>query len=437
MSSNKRTIFLPIVIILCAIGIATLLINSRAAPQATPIEHQPPLIDAIEVVKQDLKISVKAQGTVTARTSTTIVAQVPGLIIDVSGKFKAGGFFKRGELLAQIDQRDYQAKVQRAKAAVASAKSQLATEQGRAEVAYQDWLKYKSKVKRSQAATDLALRKPQLADAKARLDAAMADLQQAQLDLERTSIRAPYDGLVQEKHVDIGQYVNTGSTLGKTFAIDVAELRLALPQSQLQYVDLPGLTDHHSTTGPAVDLHAHIGDQLHHWPAQLVRTEGVFDPRSRVLFAVAQIHDPYGLETARSPVLRLGTFVQADIEGKLIAGLVKLPRHILRAGNRVWVIDSEQRLQDRQVNVLRTQGEHVYVTAGLDAGELVSLSTITSSVTGTVIRVASTILSSELDATSGLAIPTSEHSSKSSSTSEPEPELDNSSAFEQEKGQTA
>ena len=387
----KGTFLLPIVIIVTASIIAAGLIMRKPEAKIADIEHKPLLINTAQVVKQELQISIRAQGTVTPRTTTTLVAEVSGSVIDVSPRFKSGGFFKKGEVLLQIDKRDYLTQLKRAEAAVASANSELATERGRAEVAYQDWIKYKSNVKRTKAATDLALRKPQQADAKAKLDAAIADLNHARNQLDRTAIKAPYDGLVRSKHVDIGQYVTVGSALAETFAIDIAEVRLALPQNKLEYLHLPDIIGDDTPAKPTVNLYAHIGKQTYQWRAQLVRTEGVFDERSRVLFAVAQISDPYGMESDQPAALRMGTFVDAEIQGKRIVNLVKLPRHILRTGNRVWVIDDEQRLQNREIKVLSTQGEHMYVTAGLEEGELVSLSNITGTIAGTLVRVVSSI----------------------------------------------
>jgi RND family efflux transporter MFP subunit len=403
--SNKGKFLVPVAIIMAATVIAVGFVLSRTEPQLAKPEPKVLLIEAAKVVKEDLKISVRTQGTVTPRTTTSIVAEVSGVITKVSPRFKTGGFFKAGEVLLQIDQRDYITHLRRAEAAVASAKSKLASEQGQAEVAYQDWVKYKSNVKRSQAATDLALRKPQLADAQAGLDAAMADLDHAKDQLDRTVIGAPYDGLVNAKRVDIGQYVTSGVVLAETFAVDVAELRLAVPESKLNYLHLPSLADDPHKVKPSVDLYASIGDEQHQWQAQLVRTEGVFDQRSRVLFAVAQISDPYGLNSPQKQVLRIGTFVDARIEGKVIPNLVKLPRHILRAGNQIWVIDAKQRLQNRRIKILRTQGEYMYVTAGLTEGEMVSLSNISDTIAGTNVRVSTVKPTNEQDSQSPQPMP--------------------------------
>ncbi len=388
MPANYASIVRPVVIVAVAVLIATGLYLNRPAPEQVEIKHRPLLVNAANVVKEDIRVSVRAQGMITPHTETTLIAEVAGRITAVSKEFKAGGFFHKGDTILEIDQRDYLADLKRAEAAVASAKSNLASEQGRAEVAYQDWVKYKSSVKRSEAANDLALRKPQLADAQAKLDSAIADLDSARDQLDRTTIRAPYDGLVHSKQVDIGQYVNVGTALAKTYAIDFAQLRMAIPENKLNYLELPTLADRDLDTQPKVELFATIGGELRQWQGEIVRTEGVFDDRSRVLFAVAEIDDPYGITSDHPEELRFGTFVDANIEGRLITDLIVLPRHLLRAGNYLWVVDNQQRLQNRQVSILRTEGSDIYITKGLDEGELVCLSNISGAVPGTQVRVA-------------------------------------------------
>jgi RND family efflux transporter MFP subunit len=386
---QTKKILLPVSILVIASAIAAVLVLTRAEPEKSHIEIQPLLVNATQVVKEQIQISVRAQGTITPRTTTAIISEVSGKIIEVSPSFKAGGFFNQGDLLLRIDDRNYRAEVKRAEAAVASARSNQATEQGIAEVAYQDWTKYRTKVTRSQTAEDLALRKPQLADAQAKLDYASADLDHARDQLERTEIRAPYEGIVRSKQADIGQYLNVGSQLAETFAIDTAELRMALPDSKLHYLNLPSVASSMKQDNfPRVDLYAEVGGELQQWQGRLVRTEGVFDERSRVLFAVAEIDDPYGIQTQQQQPLRIGTFVNARIEGRLIQDLVVLPRHILRADNKIWVIDEQNRLQNRQIQLLRTEGENMYVTSGLSEGELVCLSNISGAIAGTLVRTA-------------------------------------------------
>ena len=174
-------------------------------------------------------------------------------------------------------------------------------------------------------------------------------------------------------------------------------MRLPLPDDRLSYLNLPAISaEQTKPQSTQVVLSSRQGDSTYKWQAELVRTEGVLDERSRVLFAIAEVLDPYGLETSREAPLRVGTFVQADISGKTMSDIVLLPRHVLRTGNQVWVVDGKNRLVNRVVGLLRTDGDLAYVQYGLEAGERVALSTIPHAVAGTEVRQNSTVKTSTL-----------------------------------------
>lgn len=365
----------------------TMYLNRPPSTLAEPAEHVV-TVEVVEVVQKDIRIPIQAQGTVSPVRKTSIISEVKGRIIEVSDNFNVGNFAREGDVLLRIDPRDYQTNLLRAQAAVASAKSSLAQEEGQAAVAKREWQKLPKNSQRSQQAKDLYLRIPQLELATAQVLAAMADLNTARDNLERTIITAPYDALIRSKHSDLGEYVAPGSTLADIFSVDYAEVRLAIPQSKLAYLDLPGLEGYRGIES-TVDLYTDVSGDVNHWSAQLHRTEGVFDERSRVLFTVVRIEDPYALQgsTAHSLPLRFGTFVNANISGKTFEKLVSLPRHILRPGNLVWIVDKDMKLQNRKVTILRTGGDSIYVSAGLDNGDLVSLTPLDATFSGATVKI--------------------------------------------------
>ena len=177
--------------------------------------------------------------------------------------------------------------------------------------------------------------------------------------------------------------------------MESAEIRLPIPQSKLAYLELPGLEGY--AAGSPIDLYTDVAGDVKHWTAQLHRTEGVFDERSRVLYTVARIEDPYGLQDPDKEPLRVGTFVNANIEGRELTGIITLPRYILRAGNLIWVVDESMHLRNRKVTILRTGGDLVYVSAGLDEGDLVSLTNLDGSFDGSKVRIQSRTPSNLLD----------------------------------------
>lgn len=352
-------------------------------------------VDVTEVVKQNLRIPIQAQGTVTPLQETSVMSEVNGRIIEVSPSFIVGGFVSKDDVLLRIDPRNYETSLLRAEASVKSAQSNLAQETGRAKVAEQEWKKTPRGKQRTQASKDLYLRKPQLDQALAQMLAAQADLNTARDNLERTSISAPYDALIRTKHSELGQFVAAGTPLVDIFSVEYAQVRLPIPQNKLEYLELPELGT--MQNGSPVDLYTEVGGQVKHWNAYLHHTEGVFDARSRVLFSVARIEDPYGLQYPHADPLRIGTFVNARIKGKELVDIVRLPRYIIRAGNNVWVIDETGLLRTRSVTLLRTGGDFVYVSAGLNDGELVSLTTLDNSFEGAQVRIESQIPSNMVD----------------------------------------
>ena len=377
----------PLLLVAASTAIAVVLILARPDNVIEPARTIVPLVDVAEVVRQDLRIPVQAQGTVTPHRDTTLVAEVSGKIIEVSPNYNAGGYVAKGDVLARIDDRDYQAAVLRARAQVETAESNLAQEKGRAAVAQREWEKLPNRGSRSQEARDLYLRKPQLEQAEAQLHSAQADLNKAKDDLERTVIRAPYDALIQQKHSDLGRFVAPGTSIARVFAVDFAEVRLAIPQGKLAYLELPGVNGYKLDEAPPVDLYTDIGGTVTHWTAHLDRTEAALDERSRVLFAVARIDDPYALGVGDHEPLRIGTFVKANIIGKVMDDLVVLPRYVVRAGNLVWVVDEQDTLRNRQVTTLRTGGDEVYVSGGLQDGDLVALTLLNDALPGMTVEI--------------------------------------------------
>jgi len=372
---------LPVALILLstAVVVALVKIAQSKRPERKDLAEQTVLVDALQASKTTLNFTVVSQGPVEPRTETTLVAQVAGQIVSVSPNFIAGGFFRKGEILLQIDPSDYETGLLRAQASLASRRARYADEKARSEQALKDW----TNLGREGQPSDLVLRKPQLAEAQAGVQAAEAELQEAERDLQRTRIRVPYDGLVRSKGVDVGQYVAPGTPLGVTFAIDTAEIRLPLSGGDLAYLDLPSATRLDQAHRVPVTLTA-TGDGLGgRWQAEIVRTEGIVDAASRVVYAVAEVVDPYGvLGQSRQAELKMGTFVQAEILGRRVERVVVLPRSVLHPEDTVLIANDERRLEVRAVSVARAEPERVYITEGIDEGEWVITTSMDAPIPG-------------------------------------------------------
>jgi RND family efflux transporter MFP subunit len=384
--------FIKFMLPLILIGTSILVVMGLVAYQQSKNAERKPetekavLVDTIEARVTSLNFTVDSQGTVRPRTETTLVSEVSGKIVSVAPEFVAGGFFRKGDVLLQIDPSDYQAGLKRAEAALASRKAKLADETARSEQALKDW---KNMGKQGEP-SELGMRKPQMADAKANVSAAEADVQKARRDLERTRITVPYDGLVRQKAVDIGQYVSPGTRLGITFAIDSAEVRLPLTYSDLDYLELPSETEvqNKDKSFPPVTLSTKRSGRTSQWQARIIRTEGVVDETSRVIYAVAQVIDPYGvLGKSHQQELKIGTFVNAEIQGLPANDVVVLPRFVLRPDNTILIANDDNELEILPVTVLRAEPKKVYLSQGVPGGARVVTTILDAPVPGTRLNI--------------------------------------------------
>ena len=378
----KLKIILPIIVLIIGMLGAFALVKSREVVQPKPTEVPPPLVRVQSVYFTDFQLIVPAQGTVAPRTQTTLVSQVAGQIIEVSPAFANGGFFEKGDVLLTIDPRDYEAAVAQAQVQVAQAKLRLTREEEESAIARDEWKRLGSG-----EPTDLVLRKPQIDEARATIAAAEGALMRANLNLERTQIRAPYPGRVRTKNADVGQYVNPGSPLGHIYAIDYAEVRLPVSDDQLAYLDLPlsFRNNPHHNSGPDVRFHATFAGREHIYMGRIVRIEGEIDARSGMIALVGRVDNPYRQRDNNTPPLAVGLFVTAEILGQRAENVVVIPRAALRGKNRVLVVTGN-RLYYRTIDILRADAEKVVVKSGLKSDEQLCVSPIDTVVDGMRVR---------------------------------------------------
>ncbi len=377
-------VMLPLVVVAGA-GLAAyaLFLNRPPVETQAPV-IAPPTVRVQQVSFESVALTVTSQGTVQPRTTSQLVPEISGTVIEVAPSFAVGGFFEAGDVLLRIDPYDYQQAVITGRSQLAQAELRLAQEEAEAAVARREW----QDLGRGDA-SPLTLRQPQVADARASVAAAEAALDRATRDLERADVKAPYAGRVQSKDVDVGQFVNKGNTVARIYAVDSAEIRLPLPDEELAYVDVPlsyrGATRESS---PRVTISSNFAGREHTWEGRIVRTEGEIDPVSRMVTVVAEVRDPYapGPDPQRPP-LSSGMFVDAEIRGSTVHGVVVLPWAALRGRDQVLVVDDANRLRFRDVEILRTTNEEVMIRAGLAEGESVCISPLDAVTDGMLVRV--------------------------------------------------
>ncbi|MYD86038.1 MAG: efflux RND transporter periplasmic adaptor subunit [Acidobacteria bacterium] len=382
-----RTIraLLPLIIVAAAAFAAvTMIMNRPPVETLTPV-IEPPGVRVHEVSLQDASLSVTSQGTVQPRTESQLVPEIAGRVTWVAPSFAEGGFFEAGDVLVEIDPFDYEQALVGARSQLAQARLRLAQEEAEAEVAQREWNTLGSGDPR-----ELALRKPQLEDARASVAAAEAAVERATRDLQRAEIVAPYAGRVRTKNVDIGQYVRVGDALATVYAVDVAEIRLPLPDDELAYLDLPlSYRGVQQQVRPLVTLHATFAGETHAWDGLIVRTESEIDSVSRMVHAIAEVPDPYAPgPNPNRPPLAVGMYVEAEINGRTARDVAVLPRQALRGRDQVLVVTPDDRLSFRTIAVLRTSTESVIVRSGLQAGELVVISPLDTPTDGMRVQLA-------------------------------------------------
>ncbi|MDH3744534.1 MAG: efflux RND transporter periplasmic adaptor subunit [Acidobacteriota bacterium] len=380
---RRAKILLPIVVLLFGAGLAAAIVNLRPRVERREVPAPAPLVRAVTVEPQDLLLSIRSQGTIVPGVESVLAAQVAGKIDWVSPQFAVGGQFRRGTVLARIEDSDYRLALSRAEAEVARAQTRLDLELAEADQALRDW----QELGRGEP-TALTLREPQTAEARASLQAAEASVEQARIQLSRTRIAAPYNGRLRRKLVDLGQFVAPGTPLIEIFSTEYAEIELPVAKRDLEFLRFD-LADPSVSDPTTVELSGELGGTRHTWSAKLVRAGGEFDPRTRMLSLFARIKDPFAKRAgAESAALPMGLFVDAEIEGKTIPGAVLLPRSALRDRDRLLVIDEESRLRFRDVEVVRLDREDIVIGSGIEAGERVCVSPLETVVDGMTVRIA-------------------------------------------------
>jgi RND family efflux transporter MFP subunit len=396
---DELRVVLQILVPVAVLALAFLLAKAIAAGAVKPVQ-QPPVVTPptvrVEVVHPaDVRLDVHTQGNVEPLRTVELAAEVSGRIVATSPALRAGGAFAAGEVLIEIDRRDFELAIAQHEAALARAQVRVQIEKAEADAAVRAW----KQLEGERAADPLVSRVPQIREADTALAAATAALAQAKLDLERTSVRVPFAGRVQAVAADLGQVVQRGQRLATVFDLSAVEVHLPISLGDAAFVDLPLASA--VEQGPAVELTADFAGERHTWPARIVRTGSEVDRRTRQLSAIARA------EAGRAgnggadggddpPPLLAGMFVHARIAGRTFPGALSIPRAALRGEDEVWIVADGAApattpvLQRRRIEVLRAEAERVHVRSGLTAGDRVCVTALEAPTEGMRVLVAAT-----------------------------------------------
>lgn len=359
-------ILVPLLVLGVGVVVAVILVATGPEVAKEEIERKPPTVEVIEVHRQDVLLQVRSQGTVEPRTFTVLSAEVAGKITHVSKKFQPGEFFEEGDVLLRIDPRDYRAAAAKARADLMRANVALSREEARAEVAREEYAEIGSG-----EPEPLALREPQLKEARAAVESAAGALTKAQADLSRTKVKAPYDGRVVRKRAELGHYVAPGTPLAEIFATDVAEVRLPVERRHLSRLPVELPVEPGQQLDIPVILEADVGGEPLVVTATVVRAGARIDPESRMLDLFAQIRDPFERrgEDEHRPLV-MGLYVEARIRGRAAEDVFVLPPDALRERDQVYV-ERDGRLVFVTVEVLERTAERAVVRGLTDPSRVV------------------------------------------------------------------
>ena len=350
----------------------------REKPPVTVLQ-----VETLIAAPNPYNIIIESYGTIQPRTQGTLTAQVGGEIINVSDSFRQGSFFEKSDTLLEIDPRDYQTSLINAQANVSQAQAALAQEQAQAQQAAKDW----KRLGNSGKAPDLVLRKPQLAASRAQLEWNKAALAKANLDLQRTQIKAPYAGRIISKNVDLGQYVTTGAQMAEIFAIDYVEVRLPLTNREYAQIDIhenyrgeENIAN--SDNSPEVIIDSKIGDTSYAFTGYISRSEGVFDTSTRQTYIVAHIDNPYGKRDEGIPPLKIGQFVTAKISGKTLENVFIVPNRGVYQGSYIFVVENDV-IRRRDIELIWQDDNNSVIGAGVASGDVVVTTPLNDTISGT------------------------------------------------------
>lgn len=342
-------LIIPIVFIVLAFLFVKVLVSKKRPDIERVAQVIAPQVDVIELKPNDHQPPILSYGTVQSYFETTLTPQVSGQIIEVADAFRVGNMVKKRDLLALIDDTDYEAVLARESSSLVDARRTLLEEEIKAKQAAKDWA---ASGRDLSSASDFVLRKPQLKAARARIESATAAEAKAKADIKRAMIRAPYDAVVIERMASVGNYASPQQALGKLVATEKVEVRLPLTSDQAAIVALPrmldGAPEQSKEMQKVVFSSAARGGGM--WEGELVRTEPSIDPKNQVTYVIAEIKKPYHAEP--EPLV-VGAFVNARIPGRVINDSYKVPEAALVNDSYLWIVGDGDKL-------CRVEAQRVY-----------------------------------------------------------------------------
>ena len=387
-------VFAPILVV--GAGIATLVALNKTKPEAKqkPVDERGELVEIEELRRTNERVEVVARGVVVPARQVILSSEVGGRVIQMNESLVPGGLLVAGETALRVDARDYRLALEQQYAAVNRAETELEIEKSRKSVAEREWEKFGSK--RGGTASPLATREPQLKSAEVAVKSARSGVKQARLRVNRTTVKAPFNGIVQVRNVEMGQVVAPGTPVATLVGIDAYWVQVSVRISQLSSFAIPGIGG--SETGAEAEVRQRVGDEIHVRKGKVVRLLGDVDPAGRMARILVEIPNPLntkgsvitGRDEKPSPSatipLLLNTYVEVGITARELDGVFSVPRSAIHDGNKAYVMSADSKLEIRDVNILWREPAVVLVGEGLKEGDKLIVSQVAAPVAGMTLR---------------------------------------------------
>ena len=345
--------------------------------QPDPVEESPAPDVIVEILTpKDFQVKIISSGTTTPLTQTILNAEVGGEVIYRSKKFSEGSSVIEGEILAKIDDTDLQLQYKNALLQLANAEVQYSLQLAEAEIAKEAWEKMGDGI-----ASDLMLKKPQLKQAEALLEVAKAQVSSAEKKLNKTEIVAPYAGRIQNVNIDLGTTIIPGQPVGAMYTSSEIEITLAIKDNDLQFLSIPmDGRKLDSSEQALVQIESFYKGKIQSWQGKLERVDGVIDPITRMINLIAVFENDF-IETNQSN-LPIGLFVEAKIDGIKLNDVFQIPVTAISENNVVYIVDSNNELELRELSILKKYSDFVIVKEGIRAGERIVTSKLSTASNG-------------------------------------------------------
>lgn len=380
----KRAL-LPFLVIVIALVLTFVLVKSRKTPKPLEAPHLGPLVEVGILTKANRQILVSGTGSAQSRYEVSITPQIKGRVSELSPQMVAGGTFQKGEMLFAIEDVDYQLAIAHAQATLAQAELELLRNENLADLARKEWHSLNSES--DLEPNPLVVYEPQLKSARALRDAAQANVKQAELNLQRTRVFAPFDCYVRSEQLEIGQFLNAGAPVATVAGIEQIEIVVPLPLEEIVWLQVPRKGTKQRGSLAKVELQS--GGRTFHWQGEITRSLGEIDPRNRMARVVVTVNDPFTEDTEKANLLNdllPGMFVNVQILGEELSDIISVPRGAMHDNDTIWVIDDENRLHIREVDILRRERDEVLIRSGLEANEKIVLTNLSGAAEGMLLR---------------------------------------------------